>query len=386
MVAFVTVIGLATIAICQAWKDGQIVKNPLRNPIPRNPLVKQAIEELSPRFNEIDLQTMSNMNLILQLFKDEKVDATAFHGVNGYGYGDFGRESFDNIIAKLLGAEKALVRIQFFSGTHAISTALFACLRPGDEWLSVSGQPYDTLEEVIGLRPNQQTGGIIGSLKDWKIQYHQLELIVDQETSSVKFNLPKIKEMIDNNPKLKLVHIQRSCGYQWRPSIPISEIEVLSQFIEKEYKSKGRDLVLFCDNCYGELVEEREPCHVGVDLIAGSLIKNLGGTLAPCGGYVAGKEKYVNAAAVHLSAPGVEGGATLNQYRHIFQGLFMAPSIIGESLKGAELLSTVLGKFLKYPCNPPPQTHRTDIIQAIQVGNRKKVRKCHYQYLIFICL
>jgi cystathionine beta-lyase family protein involved in aluminum resistance len=185
--------------------------------------------------------------------------------------------------------------------------------------------------------------------------------------------------------------LNRSCGYQWRPSIPVQEIGRLCSFIEKTFKSKGREIIIFTDNCYGELVEEEEPLHVGADLIAGSLIKNLGGTLAPCGGYVAGKAHLVNGARVRLSAPGVDGGATLQQYRTLFQvsrfplytissqvsslqGLFMAPSVIGESLKGAALLANVMGKQLGYPCNPPVDGHhRTDIVQAVQLNDRKKV-------------
>lgn len=165
----------------------------------------------------------------------------------------------------------------------------------------------------------------------------------------------------------------RSCGYQWRPSIFISEIKRLCDFVQTEFKAKGRDVIVFCDNCYGELVETMEPCHVGVDLVAGSLIKNLGGTLAPCGGYIAGRGDLVDSAANHLAAPGVDGGATLNQYRNLFQGLFMAPTIVGESMKGAMLLSHVMGTQLGYDCNPPPISPRTDIIQAIKLRDRKKL-------------
>lgn len=347
-------------------------------------IVEAASKKLMSRFFDIDLQTKRSMDKILSLYQEEKIDASAFHGVNGYGHGDIGREKLDAIIAKLMGAEAALVRLQLFSGTHAISTALFACLRPGQEILGVSGHPYDTLEEVIGLRNGTQTGSRVGSLQDWGIGYSEMELLYGEEAQGetgdpstvVAFDLEEIDRRLAANDKVKVIHVQRSCGYQWRPSIPVIEIRRLCEHITRKYKQQGRALVVFVDNCYGELVEEMEPCHVGADLVAGSLIKNLGGTLAPCGGYIAGTAPLVAAATVHLAAPGVEGGATFNQYRSLFQGLFLAPSIVGESLKGAELLAEVM-TGLGYPCNPPrnppPGSHRTDIIQAIQLGSREKL-------------
>jgi cystathionine beta-lyase family protein involved in aluminum resistance len=176
--------------------------------ITHHTVVQRAIGELKDVFHSIDMHTLSSMKKVLTLYKEEEVDSLAFHGVDGYGHGDIGREKFDSIVGKLLGAEKALVRIQFFSGTHAISTALFASLRPGDEFLSVSGNPYDTLEEVIGLRPNEQTNSITGSLKDWGIHYHQLPLIINKNFA-VQFDLEEIEKVIKNNPKIKLIHIQR---------------------------------------------------------------------------------------------------------------------------------------------------------------------------------
>jgi cystathionine beta-lyase family protein involved in aluminum resistance len=314
----------------------------------------------------------SRIYACLDEIQQERIDASAFHGVNGYGHGDMGREKLDSIIAKVMGAEAALVRLQLFSGTHAIATALFASLRPGDNMLCVSGHPYDTLEEVIGQRVGAQTGTFRGSLKDWNIGYSELDL---KKTGafSVEFDIEAIDRAVQADPTIKLIHIQRSCGYQWRPSIPIKEIGRLCKHLQENYKNKGRDLTIFVDNCYGELVEEIEPCHVGADLVAGSLIKNLGGTLAPCGGYVAGRADLVASATVHLSAPGVDGGATFNQYRNLFQGLFMAPSIVGESLKGAELVAEIMQNELGFPCNPPPGSHRTDIIQAVQLGSREKL-------------
>lgn len=284
-------------------------------------LVQKAALKLKDRFYEIDLQTMSNLNKVLTLFREQNVDTSAFHGVNGYGYGDIGREKLDSVVASLMGAEAALVRLQLFSGTHAIAKALFTSLRPGEKLLVVSGKPYDTLEEVIGLRPCSRTGNFDGSLRDWGISYEEIDLLISNQGGfpSASFDLSSIANKLNADPTITTIHIQRSCGYQWRPSIMISEIKRLCDFLHRDYKSKGRKLTIFCDNCYGELVEDKEPCHVGVDLCAGSLIKNLGGTLAPCGGYIAGKKELIASAANHLSAPGVEGGATLNQNRNFFQ-------------------------------------------------------------------
>lgn len=358
--------------------DGSIKAPPLisRDSVPA--LVRDASSALVGRFWSVDQQTMRSMDKILALYKEEKIDAQSFKGVDGYGYGDLGREQLDTIVAKLLGAEAAVVRLQFFSGTHAISSALFGALRPGDNMLSVSGHPYDTLEEVIGLRDGHQTGSRVGSLADWGIGYNELSLLqfdaAKRENGDiVAFDLKAIDDAIEKDPKLKLIHVQRSCGYQWRPSIPVLEIGRLCEHIKRKYKSKGRDLLVFVDNCYGELVEDIEPCHVGADICAGSLIKNLGGTLAPSGAYVAGNRKLVQAAIVHLSAPGVDGGATFSQYKNLFQGLFMAPGVVGESIKGADLVAEVFQNRLGYPCNPPPGVHRTDIVQAVQLGSREKL-------------
>ena len=252
------------------------------------PDVKASSRLLSERFWRIDQQTMRTMDKILDLYREERIDAASFHGVDGYGYGDIGREKLDVILAKLLGAEAAVVRLQFFSGTHAIASALFGALRPGDNILCCTGQPYDTLEEVIGLRNGHQTGSKVGSLLDWGIGYQQINLLEDSDAKiengeQVAFDLSTIDKCLEKDPKIKLLHVQRSCGYQWRPSIPVLEIGRLCEHINKKYKSKGRDILVFVDNCYGELVEEIEPCHVGADICAGSLIKNLGGTLAPSG-------------------------------------------------------------------------------------------------------
>ena len=208
----------------------------------KDEIMSKAIAKLSGRFLEIDLLTKCHMNRILKLFKEERIDAQCFHGVDGYGYGDVGREKFDNIVAKLLGAEAALVRLQLFSGTHAISSALFGSLRPNDTMLCVSGKPYDTLEEVIGKRVNSQTGTFRGSLKDWGIKYLEMDCLYNNEAHatngrSIAFDLPAIDKYLDSDPSIKLIHIQRSCGYQWRPSIPVVEIERLCTHINTKYKS-----------------------------------------------------------------------------------------------------------------------------------------------------
>jgi cystathionine beta-lyase family protein involved in aluminum resistance len=384
-------VSLLIIIMCQICTG--VVKSRLPGLKVPPSVVAQASQALIPRFYELDMRTQAKMDEILGLYEREGVDSSAFHGVDGYGYGDLGREKFDNIVASLMGAEQALVRIQIFSGTHAISSALFGVLRPGDKMLAISGAPYDTLEEVIGLRAGTQTGSLTGSLKDWGISYEEIPLLLQHEdeeengsssgnggrmegsiASAALFDLDAIDAALERDSSVKLIHVQRSCGYQWRPSVPISEIKRLCDHVQAKYKDgQGRDLCIFVDNCYGELVEEQEPCHVGADLVAGSLIKNLGGTIAPCGGYVAGKAKYVTAAQVHLSAPGVEGGATLNQYKQLFQGLFLAPAVVAESIKGAELIAEVMQNQLGFPCNPPPGAKRTDIIQAVRLGSRERL-------------
>eukprot|EP01035_Chromulina_nebulosa_P018781 gene18781-24548_t len=318
------------------------------------------------------------MGKLLDLYDYAKIDPSCFQGVNGYGHGDIGREKLDEIVAKLMGAENAIVRLQFFSGTHAIASALFGALRPKDTMLCVTGHPYDTLEEVIGMRPGSQTGNLKGSLLDWNIHYKEIDMFYGEDAKkinsrNVAIDLDKIDQQLEQDPTIKLIHIQRSCGYSWRPSIPIIEIKRICDYIKINYKEKGRDVIIFVDNCYGELVEDQEPCHVGADIVAGSLIKNLGGTLAPCGGYVAGRDDLVRAAVVQLSAPGVDGGATFNMYRHLFQGLFLAPGIVGESIKGAELVADIMQNEYGFACNPPPGSHRTDIIQAVQLGSRDKL-------------
>lgn len=291
---------------------------------------------------------------VLNAFAAERVGTQHFASVSGYGHGDQGREVLDRVFARVLGAEAAAVRLQFVSGTHAIAAALFGVLRPGERILSITGRPYDTLEEVIGLRGEGQ-----GSLRDFGVQYEELPLLdsgaVDEAALDAALETPR-----------RLVLIQRSCGYSWRPSLSIDTIGRLCERIH----ARQPDCVCFVDNCYGELVEEREPPEVGADLVAGSLIKNLGGTIAPAGGYVAGRASLVEQACCRLTAPGIgsEGGSGFDLHRLLLQGLFLAPQMVAEALIGADLVAAVFAD-LGYSVQPSAGEPRSDLIQAVQIGD-----------------
>ncbi|YAI82600.1 MAG: aminotransferase class I/II-fold pyridoxal phosphate-dependent enzyme [cyanobacterium endosymbiont of Rhopalodia sterrenbergii] len=321
-------------------------------------ILEEAEKALLPIFSEIDAKVKQNLKKILNAFSLYRVGVHHFASVSGYGHDDLGRETLDKVFAEVMGAQTAVVRVQFVSGTHAITCALFGILRPGDEMLSVAGSPYDTLEEVIGLRGNYQ-----GSLKDFNIDYREVPLL-----DSGTLDWATLKTVIRDNTRLVL--IQRSCGYSWRKSFSIAEIEEIIAVI----KGQNPNTVCFVDNCYGEFVEIIEPTAVGADLIAGSLIKNPGGTLVTAGGYIAGQKELVEMAACRLTAPGIgtEGGATFNQNRLLFQGLFLAPQIVGEAVKGSHLIAYVFNK-LGYPVNPLPLVPRRDVIQAIQLGSPEKL-------------
>ena len=321
-------------------------------------LLKAAEKALFPIFSEIDTQVKQNLKKVLEAYRNHRVGVRHFASVSGYGHDDLGRETLDKVFAQVMGAEAAAVRVQFVSGTHAIACALFGVLRPGDEMLAAAGAPYDTLEELIGLR-----GSCQGSLTEFNIQYRQLSL-----TEEGKIDWEALSTAVRDNTRLVL--IQRSCGYSWRQSLSIAEIEKIVQLV----KQQNPDAVCFVDNCYGEFIEEREPTAVGADLIAGSLIKNPGGTIVTAGGYIAGKADLVEAAACRLTAPGIgsKGGATFDQNRLLFQGLFLAPQMVGEAVKGTHLIAHVFDK-LGYPVNPLPMVPRRDVIQAIQLGSAKKL-------------
>lgn len=320
--------------------------------------LNEAEQALFPIFSGIDTQVKYNLKRVLDAFRRYRVGTHHFAGVTGYGHDDLGRQTLDEVFAEVMGAEAAAVRVQFVSGTHAITCALFGCLRPGDEMLAVAGAPYDTLEEVIGLRGQAQ-----GSLIEFGILYRQLDL-----TQDGKIDWEALKSAI--TAKTRLVLIQRSCGYSWRSSLSIRDIGQIVQIV----KQQNSDTICFVDNCYGEFIETSEPPAVGADLIAGSLIKNPGGTIVQAGGYVAGREDLVEAATCRLTAPGIgsSGGATFDQNRVLFQGLFLAPQMVGEAIKGTHLTAYVFDK-LGYRVNPLPFEPRRDVIQAIELGSPDKL-------------
>jgi cystathionine beta-lyase family protein involved in aluminum resistance len=320
--------------------------------------IQEAEKALLQIFVGIDGQVKENLHRVLQIFRQHRVGVHHFSSVSGYGHDDLGRETLDLVFADLMGAEAAAVRVQFVSGTHAIACALFGVLRPGDEMLAVAGTPYDTLAEVIGTR-----GVGSGSLQEFGVSYRELPLREEKE-----IDWEALATAI--RPETKLVLIQRSCGYAWRSSLSIADIEKIVQSV----KAQNPHTVCFVDNCYGEFIENREPPAVGADLIAGSLIKNPGGTIATGGGYVAGRADLVEAAACRLTAPGIgsSGGATYDQNRLLFQGLFLAPQMVGEAMKGNHLTAYVLDK-LGYPVNPAPFAPRRDVIQGIRFGSPEQL-------------
>ena len=290
---------------------------------------------------------------VLEAFAAERLGVHHFASVSGYGHGDLGREVLDRVFARVLQAEAAAVRLQFVSGTHAIAAALYGVLRPGDRLLALSGRPYDTLEEVIGIRGCGQ-----GSLAEFGITYDELDLLPDGTV-----NEAGIAEALALPTRLVL--IQRSCGYSWRPSLTVEQIGRLVERV----KAIQPGCLVFVDNCYGELVELQEPTAVGADLMAGSLIKNLGGTIAPTGGYVAGRAELVEQACCRLTAPGIgsEGGTGFDLHRLLFQGLFLAPQMVCEALLCAELTAAVF-EGLGYAVKPLVGGVRSDVIQAVRFG------------------
>ncbi len=319
-------------------------------------LLKHAVhaeEMAAAAFKRIDTIAERNQWKVIEAFQKHQVSDYHFAGSTGYGYNDRGREILDLVYADVMGAEAALVRPHFVSGTHTISCALFGLLRPGDELLYITGKPYDTLHKVIG-----ESGDGIGSLQDWGVRYRDIPLLEDDT-----LNWEAIEKAI--TPQTKVIGIQRSRGYDWRLSFTVEQIGEMTKRV-KEIRS---DLIVFVDNCYGEFAEELEPTAVGVDIMAGSLIKNPGGGIAETGGYIAGKNDAVEAAANRLTAPGIGGevGAMLGTLRSMFQGLFLAPHLVSQALKGSVLASAMLQNlgFVTKPCWDEP---RTDLIQAIQFG------------------
>ncbi|MBD1379312.1 methionine gamma-lyase family protein [Metabacillus arenae] len=319
-------------------------------------IASKAEAQIGPLHNEIDRMAESNQYRVLESFRKHKVSDSHFMPTTGYGYDDIGRETLERIYADVFGGEAGLVRPQIISGTHAISIALFGVLRPNDELIYITGKPYDTLEEIVGLR-----GSGVGSLKEYHINYKTIDL-----TSNGSVNFEKVKKAITE--KTKMIGIQRSKGYANRPSFTIQEIEQMVQFV----KSIKKDVVVFVDNCYGEFVEEKEPTHIGADLIAGSLIKNPGGGLAKTGGYIVGKKELVEACSYRMTSPGIgaEAGASLYSLQEMYQGFFLAPHVVAQALKGAVFTACFLEK-LGMQTNPKWDSKRTDLIQSVQFNDAK---------------
>lgn len=314
---------------------------------------KKYEQQLQERFEEIDRTAEYNQLKVIKALQTHKVSAECFMGSSGYGYNDLGRDTLEEVYATCFKGEAALVRPQITCGTHALALALMSNLRPGDELLSPVGKPYDTLEEVIGIRPSK------GSLAEYGVSYRQVDLLPDGS-----FDYDNIKKAL--NDKTKLVTIQRSKGYQTRPTLSVDRIGELISFI----KSIKPDVICMVDNCYGEFVERKEPLEVGADMIVGSLIKNPGGGLAPIGGYIVGKKECVENAAYRLTSPGLgkEVGASLGVIQSFYQGLFLAPTVVAGALKGAIFAANIY-ESLGYPVVPNSTESRHDIIQAVTLNS-----------------
>ena len=319
-------------------------------------LSKKAMNLCKNEFEKIDSMTEYNQQKVLKAFIDNSVSERHFVGSTGYGYGDDGRDVLDKVFAQIFGAEDALVRHNFVSGTHALTVALFGILRPGDTILSVSGTPYDTLQGVIGANKKSS-----GSLQEFGINYLEIPL-----TSDGLLNFSAIEDVL--NSKIKMVYMQRSRGYSLRPSLFVSDIKKVAQIAKK----KSPNCIIMLDNCYGEFVGYDEPLLNGVDLIAGSLIKNPGGGIASTGGYIAGRKDLIEMCSYRLTTPGTgkEIGATLGVNRELFMGIFNAPHVTGEALKVA-VFSAALFEILGYEVFPKYNEPRSDIIQVLKLGNAK---------------
>lgn len=318
-------------------------------------LSERAMEMCRPQFVQLERMAEYNGQRVLKAFIDNRISDIHMKGTNGYGYGDEGRDKLDAVFAQILGAEDALVRHNFVNGTHAIATALFGILRPGDLLLSVTGEPYDTIQGVI-------SGSGTGSLKDFGVKFDKVDLLSD--------GTPDYEEIAKKAVSCKVAYIQRSRGYSLRPSLNISVIEKICQTV----KAANPDCIILTDNCYGELVEEKEPVSAGSDLIVGSLIKNLGGGIAETGGYIAGRADLVELCAFRLTTPGTgkEVGASLNQLRGMFLGVYHAPEAVCAALKTA-VFAAALFELMGYEVFPKYNEVRTDIIQSLKLGGEKQL-------------
>lgn len=323
-------------------------------------LYERALKDVEPEFAKYDEIREFNQLKVLHALQEERISDSHFTNSTGYGYGDIGRDALDRVYARVFNAEAALVRPHFVNGTHAIGAALFGNLRPNDTMLSIVGAPYDTLNSIIGITGDKN----IGSLKEYGVNYKQIDL------KNGKVNLHAVREALIEDKSIKLVHIQRSTGYGWRNSLLVSEIKEIISFV----KNIREDVICFVDNCYGEFIDIIEPTDVGADLIAGSLIKNIGGGIAPTGGYIVGKSEYVTQASYRLTIPGIGGecGSTFGVMRLLFQGLFLAPHVAMEAVKGAIFCSRIM-ELAGFEVLPKYNEKRSDIIQSIKFNDKEKL-------------
>lgn len=319
--------------------------------------VNNAEFELADKFSELDDICSINQLKVLKAFQDNHINATHFDWSTGYGYDDAGREAVERVYASVFHTESALVRPNIVNGTHAIATTLLGLLKPGDELIEASGTPYDTLRNVIGITGDKDT--FTGTLLDYGVNYKEVPL-----TSELDIDFDGLKAAITD--KTTVVAMQRSTGYDWRPAISLASIEKVASIAHEI----NPNIIVMIDNCYGEFVDTYEPTDVGVDVMAGSLIKNPGGGIALSGGYIVGREDLINRIAYRLTCPGIgsECGLTYGQNRHVLQGLFLAPKIVNSAIKGATLTGTIYDK-LGFEVMPPAGCKRSDIIQAIKFGN-----------------
>lgn len=324
-------------------------------------LAEKATEKLDPVFRKIDAVSMQNTKKVMEAFQENKVSESCFAGTTGYGYDDLGREVLDRIYARIFGAETALVRINFVNGTHALTAAMFAVVKPGDVILSVTGTPYDTLRSAIGI-----SGGCHGSLKFYGIDYAEVSLADDGEPDYDKI------EKAAADRRVAAVMIQRSRGYEDRKALSVAEIGRICDIVHRV----NPEASIMVDNCYGEFTDVIEPIQVGADIIAGSLIKNPGGGIAPTGGYIAGKAELVERAAMRLTTPGIGGecGSTLGNNRLLFQGLFIAPHTVAQALKTAAFCAAMMDE-LCIESSPAYNAERSDIIQMIKLKSPERMKK-----------
>lgn len=325
-------------------------------------IAERAQQRLKSKFDEIDSVALHNQQKVLQAFIDNRVSVNHFNPTTGYGYDDIGRDTLEKIYAQVFECEDALVRHNIVNGTHCLAIALFSVLRPGDCLLALTGKPYDTLEEVIGISGE----GGMGSLKDFGVSYRQ----VDLKDGKADFNA--MRKALAQTPNVKAAIIQRSKGYDWRESLGVEEIGEIIKLV----REVNPNICCIVDNCYGEFVQKHEPTWADADMVVGSLIKNPGGGLAQTGGYIAGKKKYIDLAAYRQTCPGIgkECGATVGQNRFMYQGLFMAPHAVAQSVKASVLCAAVMEE-LGFEVNPRATDFRSDIIQAVKFNNEEKLVK-----------